>query len=350
MSLYSPIQSVKLLGKWSANRMIGKRRPLVAVLGLTHYCNYYCPMCPYGVSDKDGQILLEKKYGLSTDQWKIILGKVSKYCIWCIFEGGEPTSRPDFMEILKYANSLKMPVTLISNCSLLHTIDLDELKKHILFMTCSIDSVFEESYCKVRGVPPHIYERVMKNLRLLVEHDVPHNFNSVITKWNTEEFITKSYFDKAKELGVDSVSLTFAEDRFDVNYSCLPDKDAMERVCTSVLEYIKSKKLPHVMIPPLYFEQIIKYGRTMFDECGVWKSLFVNPNGTVMVPCWKFNAKENTYSLLEMEVDEIWNAPQWEIAKTCHDCKVLCCVWTSSQPVTTIGNHYIRTMLGNLKI
>ncbi len=299
-------------------------------------------MCPFGDSDKQSQLKFANKNDLTTDQWKQIFNKVSDYCIWSIIEGGEPTSRPDFMELVRYLFNLKMPITLITNCSLIHTVDLEELKKYIQFITCSIDSVFEESYCKVRGVNSQMYHKVMDNLHLLTDSNVPHYFNSVITKYNTDEFINQTYFDRAKELGVNSVSLTFVEDRSDVNYSLLPDKKTIVKVCESVLDHIKSGKDPQVMIPPQYFEQIIKYGRGMFDECGVWKSIFVNGNGTVMVPCWKYNDPQNTYSLLEKSVDEIWSAPQWEIAKTCHDCKVLGCVWYSSQPVTTFAHNYMR--------
>lgn len=348
MAPFVPLRSLGILTKWSANRIVGRRKPIVAVLGVTHYCNYFCPMCFFGDSDKEKQVEIERKFGLSTEQWKRILDKVSKHCIWVIFEGGEPTSRPDIMELIKYATSLKLPVTLISNCSLLHEVDLDELKKHILFMTCSIDSVFEESYCKVRGVPPQTFHKVMENLKLLNEKKLDRNFNSVITKWNTEEFITQTYFEKAKELGIESVSLTFAEDRYDVNYSCLPDQNTIAKTCESILNHIKSRKDPHVMIPPQYFEQLIEHGRVLYNECGVWKSLFVQPNGTVMVPCWKFTKPENIYSLLDHDVDEIWDAPQWQIAKTCHDCKVLGCVWTTSQPVTSIANHYIGVLLNQL--
>src|SRR5437867_11999836 len=108
----------------------------------------------------------------------------------------------------------------------------------------------------------------MQNLRLLTDHSVPHYFNSVITKFNTKEFIDKSYFGRAAELGINSVSLTFVEDRSDVNYSLLPDRDTMVKVCKSVLEHIHAKKDPQVMIPPQYFEQIIEHGRGLYDECG----------------------------------------------------------------------------------
>lgn len=336
------VRTINRVGKWSLNRAVGRRRPLIAVFSLTHYCNYYCPMCPFGDADKQGQLKFASKNDLTTNQWKQIFDKVSGYCIWSIIEGGEPTSRPDFMELVRYLYNLKIPITLITNCSLLHTIDLEELKRYIQFITCSIDSVFEESYCKVRGVNSQMYNRVMQNLQLLSEHHVPHYFNSVITKFNTEEFLDKSYFDRAMKLGVNAVSLTFVEDRSDVNYSLLPDRDAMIKVCESVLEHIRSKKDPQIMIPPQYFEQIIKHGRGLYDECGVWKSIFVNGNGTVIVPCWKYNQPSNIYNLLEKSIEEIWSAPQWEIARTCHDCEVLGCIWYSSQPVTTFAQNYMR--------
>jgi MoaA/NifB/PqqE/SkfB family radical SAM enzyme len=336
------IRTIKILGKWSGNMVIGRKRPLIAVFSLTHYCNFYCPMCPFGDPDKDGQLKIAKKNDLSTEQWKLIFDKVSKYCIWSIMEGGEPTSRPDFMELVRHLYSLHLPITLITNCSLIHTVELDELKKYVQFITCSIDSLFEESYCKIRGVSPHMYKSVMDNLHLLTERRVPHYLNSVITKYNTEEFINQTYFDRAKKLGIKAVSLTFVEDRSDVPYSLLPNRQTMVKVCKSILDYIKSHPSPQIMIPAQYFEQIIEHGRGIFDECGVWKSVFVNGNGSVMVPCWKFNSSENTYNLLEKSIDEIWSAPQWDIAGTCHDCKVLGCIWYSSQPITTFAQNYMR--------
>lgn len=336
------IRTLKLLGNWAGNRIVQKKRPLIAVYSLTHYCNYYCPMCPFGDSDKINQIRLAKNNDLTTEQWKTIFDKTSKYCIWSIIEGGEPTSRPDFMELVKHLYDIKMPITLISNCSLLHKLDLEHLREYIQFITCSIDSVFEDSYCKVRGVNKETFHRVVKNIHLLTEHHVPHYFNSVITKFNTEEFIDQSYFDKATELGSDAVSLTFVEDRSDVNYSLLPDRKTMNKICESILDYSKRKKRPRILIPDLYFTQILEYGHVLFDECGVWKSVFVNGDGSVLVPCWKFKDAENTYNLLTHSIDEIWSAPQWDIARTCHDCKVLGCIWYSSQPITTFAGNYMR--------
>ena len=81
-------------------------------------------------------------------------------------------------------------------------------------------------------------------------------------------------------------SLTFVEDRSDVQYSLLPDRQTMDQVCKSVLDYMKKSNSLKMLIPSEYFHQIIEHGRTIFDECGVWKSIFVNANGSVMCPCW----------------------------------------------------------------
>jgi hypothetical protein len=37
----------------------------------------------------------------------------------------------------------------------------------------------------------------MENIELLNQNNISHYFNSVITKYNTEEFIDQSYFDRA---------------------------------------------------------------------------------------------------------------------------------------------------------
>ncbi|MGH9999174.1 MAG: hypothetical protein ACRD90_04870 [Nitrosopumilaceae archaeon] len=58
------IKTIGKIGIWSANRAIGRRRPLIAVFSITHYCNFFCPMCPFGDSDKEGQIKITKKMTL----------------------------------------------------------------------------------------------------------------------------------------------------------------------------------------------------------------------------------------------------------------------------------------------
>lgn len=341
------IKTIKLLSRWSINQVIGKRRPLVAVIGITHYCNYYCPMCPFGDPDKEGQIKYAKEHDLSTEEWKKVFDKLAENCIWAIIEGGEPLSRNDIFQLLEYLKHKKIPVTLITNGSLLHTIDLARLKRLVNTVCCSIDSVMRDSYCKVRGVNEDLYYRVINNIRELSKYNVSRYINSVITKWNTEEFITQEYFDFVKnELDIHTVSLTFVQNRRG-GPNLLPDRDSIVKVCESILDYTKHNSDPYILMPRLYWEQMLEYGRAVFDECGVWKSAVVNADGTV-APCWKFDTPEYKVSLLEYDIDDIWSMPYWEEVKKCNECKVLGCVWYSSQKPNVIVESYIRGIISRL--
>lgn len=46
--------------------------PVIAVFSMTHYCNFYCLMCPFGDADKKGQIQLARRNDLTTEQWKTV--------------------------------------------------------------------------------------------------------------------------------------------------------------------------------------------------------------------------------------------------------------------------------------
>ncbi|MEM2856531.1 MAG: radical SAM protein [Candidatus Nitrosocaldaceae archaeon] len=339
------IKTLKILSKWAANNMIGKRKPLIAVIGITHFCNYYCPMCPYGDANKEQQVKYAREHDLSTQEWKRIIDKIAEECIAIIIEGGEPLTRKDMIELLLYANA-KIPVIMITNGSLLHTIDLDRLRG-LYSICCSIDSVKKDAYCKIRGVNEELYYRVMDNVRLLSRHKINRYINSVITKWNTEEFITQEYFDYVKnELDVHTISMTFVQNRVG-GVDLLPDRKSMEEVCISILDYMKRHRDPTILMPEAYWEQILRYGRGIFDECGVWKSIVIEPDGGV-APCWKFSNYK--VSLLKYEIDEIYSMSYWQDIKGCKECNTLGCVWYSSQKSSIAAKNYLRILASNIRL
>lgn len=56
------------------------------MFGMTHYCNFVCPMCLFSDLNKENQLKFAAKHDLNTDQWKIAMAKAAKYCIWSIME------------------------------------------------------------------------------------------------------------------------------------------------------------------------------------------------------------------------------------------------------------------------
>lgn len=51
---------------------------------------------------------------------------------------------------------------------------------------------------------------------------------------------------------------------------------------------------------------MIEYGRVMYDACATWKVIFVQADGSVIVPCYRFDSPENRMNIIEHSTDEIY--------------------------------------------
>lgn len=71
------------------------------------------------------------------------MSNAANYCVRAIVECGEPTARKDVMELLHHLKSIQLPLTLITNGSLLHTFNIDEFKNNTNTVCYSMDSVRE---------------------------------------------------------------------------------------------------------------------------------------------------------------------------------------------------------------
>lgn len=88
-------------------RLPAAGRPYAVGCKLTARCNLECGPCPFrDPGQKD----------LPAEAWKGIIGSFGKQGVrHIVFEGGEPTLRPDLAEIMAFAKSLGMRVNLVSN-------------------------------------------------------------------------------------------------------------------------------------------------------------------------------------------------------------------------------------------
>jgi MoaA/NifB/PqqE/SkfB family radical SAM enzyme len=108
-------------------------------------------MRPFGDPNNESQLKSAAKHDLNTDQWKVAMEKAARYYIWSIMEGGEPTSRKDFLELIRHLKSIRLPVTVVTNGSFLHAFDMKTLKENIDSLCVSIDSMHKDLYCKIGG-------------------------------------------------------------------------------------------------------------------------------------------------------------------------------------------------------
>ena len=329
---------------WVLRQAFGVKTPIIAVYSLTHYCNFYCPMCPFGTKDKAEQARLAEEKDLKTWQWKQIMSKVSRYTIAACVEGGEPTTREDLPELLEHLKSLGVYVNLTTNSSLLHKLPMDRLAKSTDAVCCSLDSIYEDAFCKIRGVYPEVFHMVQSNIKMLGDYGMVYYTNPVITKYNVEEFASGEYFDYVyRELGVVAVMPSVVEN-FEAEGSSmlLPSRSQLKKLARGVLDYMKRRDKPYIGTPPLYWKQILEYGRPIYDRCRTWRGITVQADGTVRIPCWKFAVPTEVFNIMEHEVAELWRHPAWKNSEGCHRCEYLACHWFSSQRLPTIAKNYFK--------
>ena len=112
-------------------------------LEVTRHCNCKCYFCHnQNTFAKEGRLT---KKDLNTEQIKYIIDQVVLADVPKIrFTGGEPLTRPDILELIKYAKSKGLQVRLNTNGTLIDKNIAETLKKYVDIVLISILSIKEE--------------------------------------------------------------------------------------------------------------------------------------------------------------------------------------------------------------
>lgn len=162
----------------------GRRRPVAFTAALTYRCNLACRHC-YCRLPADGPT---PRPELATTQWHRLIGEAADAgALFATFTGGEPLLRDDFAELWRYARSRGLIVELFTNASLIDA----ELARFLAEWTprqvsVTLYGASEETYQRMAG-RAGLHERVLRGLDLLVEHGVPVEVKSVVTRGNVHE-------------------------------------------------------------------------------------------------------------------------------------------------------------------
>ena len=124
---------------------------------LGHECNHQCKFCTvYGTNEPT----------LSTEEVKELISSTDAYTI--VFTGGEPTIRPDFIELVKFADSLGKNVEVQTNLSNITDEILETFKSvKITHIMASLHSHKREIHKYLTGVDD--FDKVLNNLKKLVD-------------------------------------------------------------------------------------------------------------------------------------------------------------------------------------
>ncbi len=163
-SLVSPFNQTKVLTHWQDFEEINKSkiiRPVMCEIDLTDgFCNNKCKHCFFGTNQKSNPIYM------NTETAKSLLKELNELGVKAIefSGGGEPTTHPDFFNIVSFALELGFEVGVVTNGLLIDKIF--EIANKLKFIRISLDAASSEVYKKVHGVDA--FDQVIQNIRLLI--------------------------------------------------------------------------------------------------------------------------------------------------------------------------------------
>ncbi len=164
---------------------------------ITNTCNYHCSYCIFSSESK------KYENELSTEEIKKAIKELKENNFTYIkFTGGEPFTRDDMIEILKYARNLGFDMDISTNGSLITEKIAKELKNMSFPMVhVSLDGENKKSHEYVRG--ENTFERTLRGIKHLTENNVYTRIGTVIYKENEnklEEIVKLAIQLKANEI------------------------------------------------------------------------------------------------------------------------------------------------------
>lgn len=170
----------------------------LAFLEITNSCNMKCKHCMNwsvensnnGFNRKEILKLIDELNENNTEEIYI--------------SGGEPLLYPYIDDVILYASSLGIKVTLATNALEIKK-HLDSIKKGVQLVSISLDGI-GETHDKFRGTPG-AFDNCVKMFRLLKENNVKTRISAMIWKENVEEL--EEMIILAKSCGVSKVNLAF---------------------------------------------------------------------------------------------------------------------------------------------
>lgn len=155
--------------------------PLSGQIELTYACNFNCLHCYCQGS-------VDKNKELNTEEFKKILDEIQRAgCLWLVFSGGDPLVRDDFLELYAYAKRKGFIITIFTNGYGFTEELISYLSKS---PPCSIEitlnGITKNTYEKITR-RKNSFARVMRNLRLLKQNNIPFSIKSNCLKQNKSE-------------------------------------------------------------------------------------------------------------------------------------------------------------------
>jgi MoaA/NifB/PqqE/SkfB family radical SAM enzyme len=283
------------------------KHPVRLVFDPTNHCNLQCPLCPTGQGRMDRAIGF-----MDVDKFKLIIDENYKYLFEVdLYNWGEPLLHKDIYEMISYAESKNIRVTISSTLNYLTDIMAEKIVSSGLErLIVSLDGANQETYehYRIGGN----FDYVIRNVRKIIDIKKKKNSKYPLIIW---EFLIFSHNEKeisnakrqAKKIGFDKFIVKYIRSDMGIELfqsdkekiigagKWLPTNDSMSR-----FYYKKEKKK-------------IKPQSCIF----LWTQGTINWNGAVSPCCAVYDESYDFGNAFEVNSFlEVWNNDKFKEARS----------------------------------
>lgn len=302
-----------------ANRLVNKlemfcgrdflfSRPQGVQIEPTNRCNQKCVMCARNAG-------LDVPVGdLSLENFKKIMGQLPGVRNLLLNGLGEPLLNKDLPEMIKFASSRGVAVSINSNCALIDdSLAVKLVDSGLRLVKISMDSADADTYRSIRGadMAPSI-----NGIKALVKARKEKNsrlpelwFNSIIMKQNYRDLI--GILKLGESLGVDLVRFK-PVNVFDLhqNENFLTERDELKKTIKETMEAAKGIKIGHNLAKLLSDFDIYYRPKEKIPCYSPWTELYIQHYGGVRLCCEFYSGKYDIGNMLEESFESVWNGPR----------------------------------------
>jgi MoaA/NifB/PqqE/SkfB family radical SAM enzyme len=138
--------------------------PITIDMALTRACNFACEYCYAMLQENDRKTINRKiMFDFLEDCAEIGVKGIS------FVSDGESTISPVFIDSVKRGNELGISMAVGTNGFALTRRKLEEILPHLTYLRVNISAGERQRYAEIMGVKEHWYDRVMSNIRDMVD-------------------------------------------------------------------------------------------------------------------------------------------------------------------------------------
>jgi radical SAM protein with 4Fe4S-binding SPASM domain len=299
LSFAKMVNAGKVFSSYHLSRMTGRPviwgRPLALSVEPTTSCNLRCPECPSGLrafSRPTG--MLDKNF------FRQVIDQVKQHTAYLTFYfQGEPFLNPDFLDMVKFANSRKIFTSTSTNAHFLDDATARKVvESGLQRLIISIDGLTQETYEQYR-IGGRL-EKVLEGTRNIIKWKkelvsaTPHVvFQFLVVRHNEHE--ADRLLDLAQETGVNEVTLKTAQVYdYEQGNSLIPHNENYSRY-------------------KLMADGSYKIKNKLLNHCWkMWHSCVITWDGKIVPCCFDKDAKYVMGDLKQLSFREAWKSDAYK--------------------------------------